>query len=193
MPRQPRLDAPGTLHHVMGRGIERTRIFQDDVDRTDFVRRLGALCRDRQLTVYAWALPPKHFHLLVRTGERPLFQSMKKLLTGYVVNFNRRHKRLSRKIVDLVTVARKVLAKEAVPGIGVARGDSPASRCQGEEAVLSGSSEGHGVFGGRGGALPGGDDLVGQSVGRVRGAAGTSKIPECVLEPTSPSSRPSPA
>ena len=22
MPRQPRLDAPGTLHHVLGRGIE---------------------------------------------------------------------------------------------------------------------------------------------------------------------------
>ncbi len=30
MPRQPRLDALGALHHVMGRGIERTKIFQDD-------------------------------------------------------------------------------------------------------------------------------------------------------------------
>jgi hypothetical protein len=36
---------------------------------------------------------PNHFHLLVRTGTRPLSQSMKRLLTGYVVNFNRRHKR----------------------------------------------------------------------------------------------------
>jgi putative transposase len=31
--------------------------------------------------------------LLVRTGSRPLASSMRKLLTGYVVNFNRRHKR----------------------------------------------------------------------------------------------------
>ena len=26
--RQPRLDAPGTLHHVIGRGIDRTKIFR---------------------------------------------------------------------------------------------------------------------------------------------------------------------
>lgn len=43
--------------------------------------------------MYAWALMPSHFHLLVCTGTRPLSQSMKQLLTGYVVNFNRRHKR----------------------------------------------------------------------------------------------------
>ena len=33
MPRQPRLDGPGTLHHVMGRGIEGTKIFRKDADR----------------------------------------------------------------------------------------------------------------------------------------------------------------
>jgi putative transposase len=77
----------------MGRGIERTQLFQDDTDRADFVARLAVLCREGHLVVYAWALMPNHFHLLVRTGERPLFRSMKKLLTGYAVNFNRRHKR----------------------------------------------------------------------------------------------------
>ncbi len=30
MPRQARLDAPGVLHHVMARGIERGIIFRDD-------------------------------------------------------------------------------------------------------------------------------------------------------------------
>lgn len=93
MPRQPRLDAPGTLHHVIGRGIERTKVFQDDTDRQDFVGRLAELCRTRSLVVYAWALLPNHFHLLVRTGRDSLSRSMRKLLTGYVVNFNRRHKR----------------------------------------------------------------------------------------------------
>ncbi len=93
MPRQPRLDAPGALHHVMGRGIERTNVFRDDGDRTDFVNRLAALARAGNLVVYAWALMPNHFHLLVRTGQWPLFRSMRRLLTGYVVNFNRRHKR----------------------------------------------------------------------------------------------------
>jgi putative transposase len=43
MPRQPRLDAPETVHHVMVRGIERTALFRDDRDRTDFIARVTAL------------------------------------------------------------------------------------------------------------------------------------------------------
>jgi hypothetical protein len=46
MPRQPRLDAPGTLHHVMGRGIEGTKIFRTDTDREGFLSRLGNLCQE---------------------------------------------------------------------------------------------------------------------------------------------------
>jgi hypothetical protein len=33
MPRQARIDAPGALHHVIARGIERDKIFRDDQDR----------------------------------------------------------------------------------------------------------------------------------------------------------------
>jgi putative transposase len=93
MARQPRLDAPGALHHVMGRGIERAPIFRTDRDRNDFLNRLADLCTDGNLIVHAWSLLSNHFHLLVRTGRQPLSKSMKKLLTGYVVRFNLRHKR----------------------------------------------------------------------------------------------------
>lgn len=94
MPRQPRLDAPEVLHHVMVRGIERRAIFRDDQDRADFVARLAALAEQGALTVYAWALLPNHAHLLVRTGNRPVSRSMRSLLTGYAGAFNRRHKRV---------------------------------------------------------------------------------------------------
>ncbi len=70
MPRQPRLDAPQTLHHVMVRGIERTALFRDDNDRADFVARVAALVGVGAWTVYAWALLPNHAHLLVRTAAR---------------------------------------------------------------------------------------------------------------------------
>ena len=93
MPRQPRLDAPGALHHIMGRGIERTNIFRIDRDRNDFLNRLANQSMDGNLIVYAWCLLSNHFHLLVRTGRQSISRSMKKLLTGYVVNFNLRHKR----------------------------------------------------------------------------------------------------
>lgn len=87
------MDAPGALHHVMGRGIEQTKVFRTDSDREDFLNRLGDLCMDGNLIVYAWCLMPNHFHLLVRTGCKSISKSMRKLLTGYVVNFNLRHKR----------------------------------------------------------------------------------------------------
>jgi len=93
MPRQPRLDAPGALHHVMGRGIDGVTIFRNKKDREDFFERLAGLCRADALSVYAWALMSNHFHLLLRTGNQLLSNSMRKLLTGYVVNYNRRHKR----------------------------------------------------------------------------------------------------
>ena len=93
MPRGPRLDAPGVLHHVMVRGIEGRPVFRDDQDRDNFVDRLAALARTGGLTIYAWTLLPNHLHLLVRTGVRPLARSMRSLLTGYAGAFNRRHRR----------------------------------------------------------------------------------------------------
>jgi len=36
MPRQARLDSPGTLHHVIIRGIEKRRIVDDETDRINF-------------------------------------------------------------------------------------------------------------------------------------------------------------
>lgn len=93
MPRQARLDAPGVLHHVICRGIERCTIFSDDEDRDAFVARLSSLLAETQTYCFAWALIPNHFHLLLRTGSVPLGSLMRRLLTGYAVTFNRRHRR----------------------------------------------------------------------------------------------------
>ncbi len=84
MPRSARRDAPGVLHHVMGRGIERRPIFLFDEDRNDFLSRLGLLAEESYLKVYAWVLLPNHFHLLCITGKMSLSGSMRRLLTGYV-------------------------------------------------------------------------------------------------------------
>jgi len=93
MPRKSRIDAPGALHHIIGRGIDRGLIFRDDVDRDRFVERLAALLSETHAACYAWALLPNHFHLLVRTGVVPVAGLMRRLLTGYAIVFNRRHRR----------------------------------------------------------------------------------------------------
>jgi hypothetical protein len=41
MPRQARLDAPRTLHHVMARGTEGADIFRTGKDRNDSLARLA--------------------------------------------------------------------------------------------------------------------------------------------------------
>ena len=93
MPRQARLDAPGVLQHVMARGIERREIFKDDKDRASFLERLAVILEETQTQCYAWALIPNHFHLLLRTGPTSLSQVMRRLMTGYAVTFNIRHRR----------------------------------------------------------------------------------------------------
>jgi len=93
MPRQPRLDAPGVLQHVMARGIERRKIFWDDKDCNSFLDRLADILEETQTQCYAWALIPNHFHILLRTGPTPLSKVMRRFMTGYAVTFNKRHKR----------------------------------------------------------------------------------------------------
>jgi putative transposase len=93
MPRKARIDAPGALHHVIVRGIERRKIFRSDYDRKNFLNRLGKLIPETQTDCFAWALIPNHVHLLLRTGSTPVSVLMRRLLTGYAVWFNKKYRR----------------------------------------------------------------------------------------------------
>ena len=93
MPRKARIDAPGALHHIIVRGIEKRDIFKDDADRQNFIERLSDILGESQTPCYAWALLPNHFHLLLKTGFTPIATIMRRLLTGHAVYFNRRHRR----------------------------------------------------------------------------------------------------
>ena len=93
MPRQTRIDAPGALHHIIVRGIERRQIFRDDHDRDNFLKRLADILTETETPCYAWALIPNHVHLMLKTGLTPIATVMRRLLTGHAVYFNKRHRR----------------------------------------------------------------------------------------------------
>lgn len=93
MPRQPRLDIPDVLHHVIVRGIERRDIFADDDDKERFVARLSGLLTKSATKCYAWALMSNHIHLLLMPTRVSLAETMRRLLTGYAVYFNRKYQR----------------------------------------------------------------------------------------------------
>ncbi len=48
MPRRARIDAPGALHHIIIRSIERQAIFRNTADREDFLKRLGDILAVRK-------------------------------------------------------------------------------------------------------------------------------------------------
>lgn len=93
MPRQPRLDIPDLVHHVIVRGIKCDKIFRDDDDRNNFLQRFHTLLTETDTICYAWALIPNHCHLLLRPRGVPLSSFMRRLLTGYAVTHNKRHNR----------------------------------------------------------------------------------------------------
>ena len=93
MPRKARIDAPGALHHIIMRGIERKVIFKDSQDYSNFLNRLRNVLTETKTPCFAWALMTNHAHILLRTGYVPLSTVMRRLLTGYAQQFNRRHRR----------------------------------------------------------------------------------------------------
>ena len=93
MPRQARIDAPGALHHIIIRGIERKAIFKVNADRANFLERLGRIISETETGCYAWVLMTSHVHLLLKTGLAPIATVMRRLLTGYALSFNHRYRR----------------------------------------------------------------------------------------------------
>ena len=60
MPRKARVDYPGALHHVIGRGIERRFVLAESEEKYFFLERLMSLCGLYGFRCYAWSLMDNH-------------------------------------------------------------------------------------------------------------------------------------
>ena len=93
MPRTGRLHIPGGYYHVIGRGLERRRIFEKTIDKEDFLERLGVGLKQTQSQCLAWVVMPNHYHLMIRVKTRPLKSLMSRVLSGYATKYNLRYHR----------------------------------------------------------------------------------------------------
>ncbi len=93
MPRTARIDIPGLLQHVIVRGIDGCDLFRDDSDRQRFLRNLSNLLIKTDTECLAWSLMTNHVHLLLCPRQTHLAPLMRRLLTGYAIYYNLRHKR----------------------------------------------------------------------------------------------------
>ena len=71
---------------------EHRELIRDDTDGADVLARLAGSGERGAVTVSARARLPNHAPLWLRTGIRPLAQSLRALLTGHAGAFNRHHK-----------------------------------------------------------------------------------------------------
>ena len=94
MPRKPRHEGPGAVHHVFARGVDRCAIFRDDQDRQIYLDLLGEVVRRFKWDCLSYCLMGNHTHLLVRTPEPTLGRGMHRLQGFYAQDFNERHGRI---------------------------------------------------------------------------------------------------
>ncbi len=92
VPRQPRIDAPDTLHHVTTRAVNRVLLFRDDADYAAYVQFLGVTCDRHGLACIAYCLMPNHVHLVVRTANGHLSGAMQYLGAAYARRHHQRYR-----------------------------------------------------------------------------------------------------
>ena len=80
MPTRPRLSSSLGIYHVVYRGINKQRIFEDDEDYEKFLsilRKYQPICGYK---IIAYCLMSNHIHLLIKPGEIPLSRIFQRII-----------------------------------------------------------------------------------------------------------------
>lgn len=93
VPRKPREEVAGGIHHVYARGNNKALLFVDDVDREGYLWLLGTEVGRRRWRCLQYCLMDNHMHMLIETPEPNLGRGMQRLHGDFGRGFNRRHSR----------------------------------------------------------------------------------------------------
>ena len=93
MPRKPREELEGAVHHVYARGNARQLIFFANGDREMYLAMLGNTVARTGWRCLAYCLMENHVHLLVETPRANLGAGMQRLHSAYAHWLNRRARR----------------------------------------------------------------------------------------------------
>ncbi len=91
MPRAPRVQVPGGIHHVTARGVRRLPLYTCPDDYRLFLDVLGLVAGRFGWRILAYCLMPNHYHLVVETPEPNLSAGMHVLNSRYAHAFNDRY------------------------------------------------------------------------------------------------------
>ncbi len=100
MPRQARLKSESGVYHIIMRGINRKIIFKDSEDFLMFIYCLQKYKGKSGYEIYAYCLMNNHIHILIKIGDEPLEQVMRRICGKYVYWYNQKYERIGNLFQD---------------------------------------------------------------------------------------------
>ena len=94
MARPLRIQAAGLTYHITARGVRRTSIYLDAVDRRRFLALLADVVERYALRCHAYCEMTNNYHLAVTTTDANLSRAVQQLNGDYAQWWNWRHKRV---------------------------------------------------------------------------------------------------
>ena len=88
MPRAPRIEYPGAIHHVSARGNRRLPVFDRQDDYELYLHLLSEVAERQHWRMLSYCLMPNHVHLLVQTPVPNLSEGMRRLSGTYTRRYN---------------------------------------------------------------------------------------------------------
>jgi putative transposase len=93
MPRLPRSHLADGFFHTTARAVFGAMLFEDDLDRLDFLQLLQSTALLHEWRCHAHCLMGTHYHLVLELSRERLSEGMRRLNGDYARRFNRRHGR----------------------------------------------------------------------------------------------------
>ena len=100
MPRKARKLSESGIYHIMMRGINRQSIFEDIEDHKKFIETIQKYKGKCGYEIYAYCLMGNHVHILLKIGQEPLEQVMRRICGRYVYWYNLKYQRIGNLFQD---------------------------------------------------------------------------------------------
>ena len=92
MPRKPRVQQPGMIHHVIARGNNKENIFRSDDDKTRYLQLIDKYRERDHFKLLSYCLMDNHIHLLIKQGKVALSRTMQGIQQSYTLYYNKKYK-----------------------------------------------------------------------------------------------------
>ena len=102
MPRTARIQGVSGYYHIIGRGIGKQILFEEETDYLFFLSTLDKYLKEESFQIIAYCLMENHFHLLLKI-DSGMDRIMKKILTRYAFYYNSKYERTGHLFQDRYT------------------------------------------------------------------------------------------